>query len=390
MAKITIKIVPEILNWIIQEIQFENISDSVFQTLYEWQSGEKIPTFSQIEDISRKTNIPFGYFFLKTPPKEKCSIVEYRTIDSLMLRNPSRNLIDTLDMMTNIQEWMREYLKDNGYGQLEFVGRYQNQKEVKDIVKDIRGTLKLNDNWFINIKNPADSFKYLRTLYENIGILVMMNGTVGQNTHRKLDVSEFRAFTLVDSYAPLIFINTCDSNSGKLFSLLHELVHIWLGVNSFFNEQEVSITSVKPLEQTCNIVVAEILVPNEIFVQKWNEKNIADIEKITDLAGYFKCSKSVITRKALDNRYITKERYEIIMEEISRQYNEWQESQSKKKSSGGDFYKTMRSKMDRRFINALENSAREGRTQYAEAYRLTKTNRKTFSKLVNEMGGAEW
>lgn len=389
MPGVTVSIAPEILNWIIQKVQFQNVNSSAYELLNKWLSGEKEPTFNQVEDISKKTNIPFGYFFLDKPPVEECKIVEYRTVDSINLQEPSRNLMDVLDMMTDAQEWMVDYLKDNGYDPVDFVGRGKTSA-ASEIAHDIRKELGLIINWYENSKNAADSFRYLRSCCENKGIMVMMSGTVGSNTRRKLDVDEFRAFTLVNEYAPLVFINTCDSENGKLFSLLHEIAHIWMGENSFYNEQYGSSISVSKVEQICNAVAAEILVPNMVFVEKWIEASGTDLEKIEALAKFFKCSKYVVTRRACDNGNIDKDKYNEIVRLLVKNYQTWREEQKDSKGSGGDYYRTLGSKLDHRFVKALEQSAKSGRTQYTEIYRLTNTNRKTFSRLVNEIGGVKW
>ena len=76
--------------------------------------------------------------------------------------------------------------------------------------------------------------------------------------------------TLVDAYAPLIFINTTGTANGRLFSLLHETVHVWLGENSLFNNPEWSDERVSLLEQKCNAVAAELLVPAAEFPNVWD------------------------------------------------------------------------------------------------------------------------
>lgn len=390
MPGVTVSITPEILNWIIQKVEAQGIGSSVYELLNKWKSGEKEPTFNQVEDMSKKTNIPFGYFFLDKPPVEECKIVEYRTVDSIALQNPSRNLIDVLDMMSDAQEWMSEYLEDNGNEPLIFVGSGKESTDISKIAHSIRRELGLEINWYEASKSSADSFKYLRRCFENRGIMVMMSGTVGSNTRRKLDIDEFRAFTLVDKYAPLIFINTCDSENGRLFSLLHEVSHIWMGQNSFYNERYGSDEKISHLETICNAVAAEILVPNIIFEEKWGEFKNAELEKIGALAKYFNCSKYVITRKALDNGKISNDNYKKIVQLLMKNYQEWRENQKEQKGSGGDYYRTLGSKLDHRFVEALAQSAKAGRTQYTEVYHLTNTNRKTFSRLVNEIGGVKW
>ena len=388
MAGMAITINPEIINWILQTIQFDNVTNSAIELLNMWKSGEKTPTFNQVEDISKKINIPFGYFFLDKPPIEECPIVDYRTVNSLSIPEPSRNLMDTLDLMTDIQDWMVNYVIENGQDELPYVGSAFENKDIKAVAEDIRSSLGLDKEWYSAFSTPIDSFKYLKNLMGNLGILVMMSGIVGNNTRRKLNVEEFRAFTLVNKYVPLIFINTCDSDTGKLFSVLHELAHVWIGVNSFYNDQISGNATENDIEKICNAVSAEILVPVDVFVDQWKQAIGTDFEKIEKIAKYFRCSRYVIARKALDNKKIAPTIYNEIVTELTVQFKKWKNDQDEEKKSGGDFYRTLGSRLDHRFVVALANSAREGRTQYTEVYRLTNTNRKTFSKLLSDIGGA--
>lgn len=387
MAGINVTIKPEIINWILQSIQFSNITGSAVELLNKWKNGEKTPTFNQVEDMSKKINIPFGYFFLDKPPVEECPIIDYRTVKSAAIPEPSRNLLETLDLMKDIQDWMVNYVIENGQDELSYVGSVSRTEKADKVVNDIRKITGLEKTWYENSSTVTESFKFLKGLAENIGVLVMMNGIVGNNTKRKLNVDEFRAFTLVNKYVPLIFINTCDSDTGKLFSLLHELAHVWVGIDSFYNEQTSGRISESDVEQLCNAVAAELLVPSDIFLESWNHEDGTDRDKVEALARYFKCSRYVIVRKALDQKKISRKRYGEIVTILSEQYKKWKEDQSEKKSSGGDFYKTLGSRLDHRFIEALANSAKEGRTQYTEIYRLTNTNRKTFGKLLHDIGG---
>jgi Zn-dependent peptidase ImmA (M78 family) len=390
MKKVVVTLHSTTVKWIINKIQNEKqyISDNILATLDKWENGEKNPTFKQVESMSKKTNIPFGYFFLETPPIETCPLVEHRTIGSNCPEEPSRNLLDTIDNMGDIQNWMRKYLKGDGAEPLDFVGKFKNNSDIVVIANDIRQELDLKLNWFFNIKNVDEAFDYSKNIINNVGILIMMSGIVGQNTHRKLDVSEFRAFTLVDKYAPLIFINSCDSKPGKLFSLWHGVAHIWLGTDNLFNDKYGTATTVNKLEKICNAIAAEIMVPNNLFLSVWNDSKAEIESKIDTISNYFKCGKSVIIRRALDNQLITKEKYDEFSGEIIERFNDWQ---NKKKGSGGNYYNAMNAKFDHRFIKALASSTAEGKTQYTDAYRLTNiTNRVTFDNIVKVIERRPW
>ena len=381
MPMTRVEISPNIFDWILKTAPLEGVDDKTMANFHDWKNNEKQPTFNQIEDFSKKTRIPLGYFFLDTPPVEQYPLLKFRTINSATKTNPSRDLIDTYYHMTAVQDWMREYLIEAGNEKLNFIGSLKNEKKADKIAAVIRSTINLENDWYTKSKTSENSFNILRQCFEEIGILVMKNGIVGQNTHRPLDIQEFRAFTLLDDYAPLVFINNKDKDGGQLFSLLHEIVHIWLGINSFYNDTHGISFNIDPLETICNAVAAELLVPRENFIERWNDGNNMVIEENIDkLVKHFKCGRSVIIRKAYDNKLITMEQFKELTNYIIAVYRK-----DKPKSKGGDHYKTLESRYSPRFILALANSINEGRTLYKEVSKLTGANRVIFEKFVSEV-----
>ena len=387
MPGVSVNVKPAILDWAMQKAQMGSASSSVIDMIAKWISGEKTPTFNQIEDVSRKISIPFGYFFLEKPPVEECKIVEFRTVDSISLQDPSRNLIDTVDLMASVQEWMAEYNKDNGASEYSFVGCAKISDNVVDTADSIRKELGLGTNWFDDFKSSAEAYRSLRNSIMELGVLVMMNGVVGNNTHRTLNVEEFRAFTLVDPYAPLIFINSRDTENGKLFSLLHELVHIWIGIDNFYNDTYGISSKVSKEEQFCNAVAAEILVPDMLFSEEWVKQSGDSENRINELGKRFVCSRFVLLRKALDTGKIDQNEFGRLLNLFQKRFKAAQDQKQDKSSGGGDFYRTLSTKWDRRFIQALYASAQSGRTPYRDVYRMTNTTGKTFHELVGKVGG---
>lgn len=161
---------------------------------------------------------------------------------------------------------------------------------------------------------------------------------------------------------------------------------MWVGENSFYNAPAGVNSGKRKVERFCNAVAAEILVPSGIFLEKWKSSNDEISDKIERIAKNFRCSRFVVARKALEHGKISQEVYERMVREYTRKFEEWQKEQKEKRESGGSYYRNLASKLDRNFVLALARSAAEGRTQYAEIYRLTNTNRKTFGKLLEGIG----
>ena len=389
MMQTKVSVSKEILNWIVAQIQIDELPNQIVEYLNLWISEIKSPTFNQIEKVSKATSIPLGYFFLQTPPVEDLSLVEYRTIDSIELHNPSRNLIDTMHNMDQVQEWMRNQLISEGASPLQFVGCMKSEENYDIFSQKVRDLLGIQLEWQKSVQSAEDAFKIIREQISNIGVVVMMSGIVENNTHRPLSTEEFRAFSIVDDYAPLIFINSNDSVNGKLFSLLHEFAHICIGENSLFNDRYNTGKQIKGNETICNAVAAEILVPQKLFIKEWSSaiKEETAESAIETLARRFKSGITVIARKAYDNNFIDRNLYYKIAQRAVQMYKESRKKKKEQRKTGGDFYRTAASRTDRRFFKMLLGSVQEGATLYSDAFRLTNTNRSTFANLADNIGG---
>lgn len=387
MPTVNVNIQPAIISWALSQTSEEKLGTKLMENIKHWLDGTKSPTFNQIEDFSKKSHIPLGYFFLQTPPVEQISLLEYRTLDSVELANPSRNLIDTIHEMEAVQEWMANYRKEENYDTIRVVGSLKGIRDINVIADTIRNDLGLTVKWYQECMNSSEAFNKVRGLLEECGIVVMMNGIVGRNTHRALDINEFRAFAMVDEWTPLIFINGADSAGGRLFSLFHEFVHLWIGENDLYNDRRYSASGIKPIEVTCNAVAGELMVPKAVFFERWNDNTNNDThEKIKELVKIFRCSSSVIARRALDNKKINQDVYNKVIADAIEAYIQAKQE----KSSGGDYYRVARSRLDGVFVHALCESINSGRTSFTEAYRLTNTTSKTFPEVASGLGGVIW
>ena len=382
MPTVKVSIQPAILRWVLDQLSGEYTDNQLRAMITNWIDGTKAPTFNQIEELSQKSHIPLGYFFLKVPPKEEIGLLKFRTIDSIELAQPSRDLIDTINFMEERQDFMVDYRKQQGMESLSIVGKASQESNSLIIAETMRKDLKLMLDWSCNTRSSQESFNILRVALENAGSMVMMNGIVNNNTHRPLNIEEFRAFALINEYAPLIFINAVDSQGARLFSLLHEAVHIWLGKNDLFNDRRGK--SKRPTEVLCNAVAAELLVPRIIFEETWKNLNEVDpYRKITAVSTKFHCGETVIARRAYDFGLIEHSIYENVSDKAINMFLE----QKKKKSGGGNYYGTVESRLDRPFVKAICESVKSGDISFTDAYHLTNTNRKTFDKVAEDLGG---
>lgn len=380
MAEQSININPELIRWAIDRSgrSLEMLARYLPQ-IGRWESGEAQPTLKQLETLARKTWTPLGYFFLTEPPEEKLPVPDFRTARDGPVRRPSPSLMDTLHTMQRRQAWMRDYLVEMGHERLSFVGSAKISENIESVAKDIRRKLGMSDGWAGRISSWTDALRVLREAAESVGVLVVINGVVGNDTHRKLDPEEFRGFVLADDYAPLVFINGADARSAQMFTLAHELAHLWIGEGGIFDLPEMQ-SGGDQRERFCNRVAAEFLVPAAELRRFWPNAN-REAEPFLAIAREFKVSPIVAARRALDLGLIDQPRFF----EFYRAYQTDERRKAAKAKGGGDFYNNQNVRLGKRFARAVMLAAKEGRLLYREAYSLTGLQGATFDKYAKEL-----
>jgi Zn-dependent peptidase ImmA (M78 family) len=364
----------DILTWAIARAGFDlhDFALKVPSTL-DWVNGDKKPTVKQLENFSKKVYLPFGYFLLPEPPKETLPIPFYRTHNA-QTDKVSVNVYDTVLLLKQRQDWLKEYLREGDFEKLPFVGKYRQGTDVLSVVADIRQTLGLSLNWAIKSKTWQDALDTLIQHVENIGIITMFNGIVENNTHRPINVEECRGFVLVDEIAPFMFVNNSDAKAAQLFTVVHELAHIWIGSSAGFDFRKLEPAS-NPIEQFCDKIAAEFLVPETLFCEIWDvHPNIAYVARI------FKVSEIVIARRALDLKKITK----VQFIEFYDNYINGEFLKKEAQSGGGDFYATTRKRLGLAYSTHINNAVKSGKLLYRDAYKLTSLKGDTFQTYFSK------
>jgi len=373
--KTEIDVKPDIINWAITRAGMElDEFASKFPKVLDWLEDRKKPTVKQLEDFSRKVHLPFGYLFLAKPIEETLSIPFFRTGQAQPTTKVSVNVYDTILLMQQRQDWLRDYLKDNDDEELSFVGRYRESQNVQGIVEDIRRVIGLESEWASSHQNFESALEQLTEQIEDAGIVICFNGVVENNTKRPIDVEECRGFVLVDKLAPLMFVNNADGKAAQLFTIVHELAHIWTGQSAGFDFRQL-LPANNPIELLCDKVAAEFLVPEAAFNRTWNER-----QEIPHLARYFKVSQIVIARRALDLGKINKTSFFKFYNDYIGQLR----TRKRKKVSGGDFYATTRKRLSLTFAAHVDRAVKTNQLLYRDAYKLTSLRGDTFKKFFDD------
>jgi len=336
-----------------------------------WVSEDARPTLHQAQKLARECHVPFGYLFLSARPQEPLPLPDLRTIANRPITNPSVSFVDVVQDTLRKQDWYREYLETEGAAPLPFVSRFSIHDEVATVAEDIRSVMRIDGNLRKAANNWEDFLDLLARQAEDAGILVLRSSYVGSNTKRLLEKAEFRGFALVDRLAPAIFVNAADWKSAQIFTLAHELAHIWIGQSGVSNlDYELRSSAQRvAVDRVCDQIAAETLVPALDFRAAWDTGT--DIGwNLERLGATFKVSQFVILRRARENDLVEDNEFRFYREELETRDRPKPSAKKRK----GDFYKNLPIRNSRLFTATILSATREGSVTYRTAARLLSVN----------------
>ena len=343
-----------------------------------WLAGESRPTLRQLEKFADATYTPLGHLLLSRPPDDSMPIPYLRTRGPIASGH-SIHLLDTVRIVDQRRDWMREHMASNGHNPTAFVGSAGPNDSAVDVARAMRDELGLPEEWPGNLKGWKDVRYSLADHMEESGVFVTISGIVGSNTRRPLSVDEFRGFVLVDDYASFVFVNGRDSRQAQAFTLAYGLAHVWMGKSAAFDLRMLDPAD-DAVERACGKAAAEFLAPEERVRRLWAEFS-GKPNRYGLMSGRAKASPLILARRAMDMNLIDRAEFLTLYERLS--------APGGGKGRGGGFYAAAQNRIGRRFGRAVVTAALEGKMLYREAYGLTGLNRGTFDKYAAYIGAGE-
>ena len=351
--------------------------------LPDWENGEAQPTLKQLEAFARAVHVPIGYLFLPQPPEETLPIPDFRTMDGRGLQRPSPNLLDMVYACQERQGWYREFALTTRAPAAAFVGSATLENRPADVAAGMARVLEFDLEARAACRTWEEALRLFIGQADRAGVLVMVSGVVLSNNRRTLDPQEFRGFALADALAPLVFINGADTKAAQMFTLAHELAHLWLGSSAVSNASAAPLAGYRREEVWCNAVAAELLVPLAALRPLLSPDERLD-ETLQRLARRFKVSTLVILRRLLDAQWLSRDGFDAAWREEGARLRELA---ARGGAGGGDFYRTTLARVSRRFARALVESTLEGQTLYRDAFRMLGVAKtETFNQIGREVG----
>jgi Zn-dependent peptidase ImmA (M78 family) len=344
------------------------------EKLTAWEKGDEFPSQAQAIALAEKLGISYAMLFMPAvPPPDTPTIPDLRTISGQSLKNPSLDFRQVLNDALVRQEFIRDERMDEGWSAVPFIGLFNIEDDPKDVAADMRAVLGVTNEDRGRCAGYEAFVKYLVARSEDVGVLVMRSAVVRHATNRPLSVKEFRGFVLNDAFAPVVFINDADAKAAQIFTLVHELAHIWIGADGVSDRKpNQKNDSRNSTELFCDKVAAEFLAPEEEVRAQW--RGGASVEDSKRVAAHFRVSTLVVLRRAKDLGLIS---FDTFMSQVESEYERFKEidrkkreAQKKAEKKGGNFWASFELRNGKVFNAAVSACLKRRRVTFTEAASL--------------------
>lgn len=381
-------ITPKILTWAREsarmplDVAASKIGKST-ETLKEWEDGVSQPTIKQAEKLAKIYKRPFALFFLPEIPKDFHPLQDFRKSDSIELTTGSIFIIREIQQK---QAWLSNVLEENGEEKLPFIGKYTINESPEKVAKDILQTLKINPNNYIE-NNPIKEWVNKAELN---GIYVSRTSFI--HSRLTLDKNEIQGFAIADPYAPFVFVNSKDWAAPQLFTLIHEIAHLWIAESGISNEIEYEQISSKtnPIEVFSNEVAANILMPKEIIFSL-EKKTFENAKEVFNVAKILGVSSFALLYRAFNLSIINLVKYKTLKKQATIEFNEFlrneelKKEKQKEQKGGPNPYLLRLNKNSRLFTQFVLDGFKSGFVEPTQASFLLNTPINKFNMLEYQL-----
>lgn len=383
-------ITPNVLKWaresarMTEEIAAAKIPVDI-ERLREWEEGISQPTIKQAQILAKAYKRPFALFFLPEIPRDFQPLQDFRKQDSKPLTTSSAFIIREIQQK---QSWIRDIYEENNEGLLPFVGSFSMKDNPEQIAADIIKTLQINPTSY-KTDNPIKEWIDAAELQ---GIFVSRTSFI--HSRLKLDPEELQGFAIADPYAPFVFVNSGDWNAPQLFTLVHELAHIWIAETGISNKIEPEELQDKdkfhPVELFCNEIAANSLMPKEKVVNL-TPYTLKDSKELFKAAKQFGVSSFALLVRILKLDLISTATYLKLKRQVDYDFTEYlrkeeEKNANQKENRGGPNYFLLQlNRNSKLFTQTVLDSFRGGHIEATLASSLLNVQVNKFHKLEAQL-----
>lgn len=382
-------ITPDVFRWARESAHISEVAAATkvsipTEKLKEWEIGISQPTIKQAQTLAKFYKRPFALFFLPEIPKDFQPLQDFRKMGSKPLSTASIFIIREIQQK---QSWISEVYQENKESKLQFVGKFSVKDRPETIAEDILRTLDIQPGNYSS-DNPI---KEWIDKAEAKGIFISRTSFI--HSRLKLDSEEIQGFAIADQYAPFVFINSEDWAAPQLFTLVHELAHIWIaetGISNEIEQEVVNRNKIHPVELFCNEIAANALIP-KTEINNIVSTSFRSSKEIFRASKAFGVSSFAIIVRALNLKLILMDEYQKLKKEINNDFADFVEREEQKKikqkekSGGPNYFLLQLNRNSRLFTQTVLDAYRGGFIEPTRASSLLNVQINKFDKLETQL-----
>ena len=323
------------------------------ERLSNYEKGVERPTLTELRKFARQYNRPLSYFFFSEAPIDPPLPEDFRSEKKKTPLGPAA--IFMIREVQERQEWAKEYAIEEEWNKLSFIDRFSENDPPEKVAENIIKELDVR---------PMSSFQEWRKKCYDARIFLLISQSFAQNLPLG---NAYKGFALTDEYVPFIFINSGYPENAQLFTLVHELAHLWINKSGMSNYEE-SVGGHSPLEVFCNKVAASALMPKKDFATEFFHTD----KGVDSAAKKFKVSRLAAIYRAHNLKLISKDKFLDFRDQYSKARKKFLEEgkETAKQGGGGNFYLTSRKRWSKLYAEIVWSAYEARALQPTEAISL--------------------
>ena len=378
---IAVNVEPSVLKWLIESSgwtrdEIAKRLQTSAQNIEKMESGEKKPSFRQLEELAVIFKRPVASFLLSKPLAEKPKPKDYRMLPDKTNKFDKKTVF-VMRHARRLQELSKELSRNVQYETKSKTEKFKISDNSETIALKYREKFNLTEEKQRKFKTPYELFNYLRDILEDQNIYLFQFS---------MPVEDARGFVFVDEFPNVIVVNTKDNIEARIFSLMHEFAHILLG-ESVIDLPDATHSFKDDVEKWCNEFSSAFLLPKGLAKSAFdtNKVNLTSKETLKYLSNRYEVSKAMLLLNMLKLNYIQRNDYDSILarfkkEEIKPAKKEGEEG------TGGGIPSEVRclSEVGNKFVSLVANNYDRDHITYTDALNYLSIKSKSFDKVLSK------
>ena len=266
------------------------------ERLRQWEQGQEHPSIAQLRKLGEVYKRPIAVFFLPAPPQGFDPQREFRRLPGLIPQRESPEFRLALRTALFRREAARELYESLGEPVPQCTAVVLPNEDEEAVSQRVRELLNVNWDTQLGWDGPYAALNAWRDAVEREGVLVFQTGDV--------ELNEMRGTSVAHGPLPVILLNSADAPHGRVFTLLHEFIHILLtnGGHRTSAMEGQRLPEDQLLERVSNRFAAATLMPRRPFLAEASnhpEALAGDDQGLRRFANRIKVSPEAILRRLL-------------------------------------------------------------------------------------------